>query len=329
MSRHCFVSKVIWACLALVVGGCGSPQANPRPVVPSGASNATPNREQAIKISRNDLFFDGKVPATGDALGITPDAIRGAWRAATPAGEVVLVFGDGNVPAWTFDDKGGTIDNADGSACWYLFGTVKAAAPWGLEPSERYGWISWPGEAERRLVELRLVRADLLHVKGFTPAAGGVQFDVVLVKSLGDGRGTWNQYGMHRLTGLTTNELVDVLPADDPTIKAESPADFAGDWLARQNGSEVSLHIADHRVLSGRREGGESVVIQESEAPRQWSWMDEYDSDEGCLRIKEHAAFLRLTQGGRLLYRHFGDHGPGGEGGRTIDVLFVRATPTE
>jgi hypothetical protein len=162
-------------------------------------------------------------------------------------------------------------------------------------------------------------------VKGFTPAAGGVELDVVLIKTPGDGIGAWNDYGLHRLTGLEANELADGAAANDRTIKVAAASDYEGEWIAKQTGSKVVLRIADHRLLTGRREGGSPVNLSTDEAPREWWWIVNFDPDEGCLRINEHEAFLRLTQSGRLLYRHFGGHGPGGEGGRTIDVFFVRA----
>jgi hypothetical protein len=300
---------------AIFVTGCTDRSAVPTPVVAPSNTN-TPS----ASIMSNSLFFDGTSPEAAKPLEITPALIRGAWQVDSAA-RAKLVFGDSNAQAWTMNAAGENIENPDGSAQIAFFGTVQATVPWGLEPSEHYGWISWPGTKHR--IEFRLVREDLIHAKGFTPAAGGVQLDVVLIKT--SGTGMWNGSGLYRLTGLTANELADVTAADDATIKAASPSEFEGEWIAIQSGNKVVLKIADHRVLTATREGGGSINLAPGEAPREWCWIVDFDRDEGCLRIKEHEAFLCLTQGGRLLYRHFGGHGPGGEGGRMIDVFFIRA----
>jgi len=319
-------------CTTILLVGCfdrkAVPIENSAPNQTNVESNDQSGRHSVI--ASNDLFFDGIPTETGEPMDISPSALRGVWLALTPAGETKLKFGDPYVPSWTFDPSGRNVDNPDGSANLSVLGpTSSVTLPWGLESADHYGWISWPGAKEKRQLEFRLVRQDLLHLKGFTPARGGVQLDVILIRaSLNPSASvsvSWNDYGLHRLTQLTDNELVDVKPVDDPTIRSNSPSEYRGQWVAQQNRSKVILNIADHRVLFAKREGGDRVDLATGEAPREWVWIVEYDADESCLRIKEHEAFLRLTKGGRLLYRHFGGQDLSGKGGRQIDILFLRA----
>src|SRR5207248_1311500 len=112
-----------------------------------------------------------------EPLEMSAAAIRGTWQAVAKNGSIALRLGDSNDPAWTLDAKGAVRDNPDGAARWTWTGTAgglnSTAVPWGLDSPPRRGWLSTPGEPRiKDLAEFRLVRDDLLRVKGRIPLPG-------------------------------------------------------------------------------------------------------------------------------------------------------------
>ena len=239
-------AAILWSAL-LLLPGCDRENADAPPAAPAVREDSLP----VIKVSGHGGGLGKEDQAVGDPLEISAKALYGKWEWNEP-GKVSITLGFRDILdfAHTYNSQGKRVGNPDGRVS--LLVTVLDAselAPelaWGLDISNRRGWVADAKDeigppGPERSAEIRLVRSDLLHIKGRLPATiANIEFDGFLVKVPGNGiedlPDLVARLGSDRPKDIRIAAAKRLYVANDPPVKETVP--ILVEWL-KESDAEI------------------------------------------------------------------------------------------